>query len=483
MCGIVGILGQKAVAGDLVDALRRLEYRGYDFGGRCHRRERPSRPPPRRGQAQEPGAAALQPPPAGTHRPRPYALGDARQARRAQCPPAHERSRRGRAQRHHRELPGAARGAHRQGPRASRPRPTPRRSLHLISDHLDRGLAPVEAAKAALQQLRGAFALAIIFAGQDNLMIGARQGPPLAIGHGQGTMYLGSDAIALAPFTDTITYLEDGDWAVLSREQAQIFNLDGRKVERQAIKSVAKLAAGRQGQLPPLHGQGDPRAARGDQPHPRQLHRFRRWQRAPAGPRHRSRQRVAGVDLRLRHRLLRRHRRQVLAGALCAHPRRDRRRLRVPLSRAAAPPRAGWRSSSRSRARPPTRWPALQARQGARLPGDGRLQRQDVVDPARVPSDAAHGRRTGDWRRVHQSLHVHDPRALLIRHRAGIETRSCEAGCGGAAFREAPESPGAHGSCDRLQARGRGSRRSLLRVHEFHFHGSRHASRSPSRAR
>jgi glutamine---fructose-6-phosphate transaminase (isomerizing) len=111
--------------------------------------------------------------------------------------------------------------------------------LHLISDHLDRGLAPVEAAKAALQQLRGAFALAIIFAGQDNLMIGARQGPPLAIGHGQGSMYLGSDAIALAPFTDTITYLEDGDWAVLSREQAQIFNLDGRKVERQAIKSVA----------------------------------------------------------------------------------------------------------------------------------------------------------------------------------------------------------------------------------------------------
>jgi glucosamine--fructose-6-phosphate aminotransferase (isomerizing) len=90
-----------------------------------------------------------------------------------------------------------------------------------------------------LRRLQGAFALAIVFAGEDNLMIGARQGPPLAIGHGQGQMYLGSDAIALAPFTDTITYLEDGDCAVLSRETAEIFAFDGRKVERPAIKSVA----------------------------------------------------------------------------------------------------------------------------------------------------------------------------------------------------------------------------------------------------
>jgi glucosamine--fructose-6-phosphate aminotransferase (isomerizing) len=111
--------------------------------------------------------------------------------------------------------------------------------LHLVSDYLDQGLTPVEAAKAALQRLRGAFALAIIFAGQDNLMIGARQGPPLAIGHGRGEMYLGSDAIALAPFTDTITYLEDGDWAVLTREKAEVFDMEGRKVERPAIKSVA----------------------------------------------------------------------------------------------------------------------------------------------------------------------------------------------------------------------------------------------------
>ena len=95
------------------------------------------------------------------------------------------------------------------------------------------------AAQACLKRLRGAFALALIFAGDDNLMIGARQGPPLAIGHGKGEMYLGSDAIALAPFTDTITYLEDGDCAVLSRDLAEIFDPSGRKIERPAIRSVA----------------------------------------------------------------------------------------------------------------------------------------------------------------------------------------------------------------------------------------------------
>ena len=111
--------------------------------------------------------------------------------------------------------------------------------LHLVSDYLAQGLAPVDAAQSALRRLRGAFALGLIFAGDDNLMIGARQGPPLAIGHGNGEMYLGSDAIALAPFTDRITYLEDGDWAVLSRDKVQVYNLDGKPVQRAAIKSTA----------------------------------------------------------------------------------------------------------------------------------------------------------------------------------------------------------------------------------------------------
>src|SRR5664279_5603327 len=96
-----------------------------------------------------------------------------------------------------------------------------------------------EAVAASLKQLRGAFALAFLFAGEDDLMIGARKGSPLAIGYGDGEMYLGSDAIALAPFTDTISYLEDGDWAVMTHKGVEIHDEQGRKVERAVLKSTA----------------------------------------------------------------------------------------------------------------------------------------------------------------------------------------------------------------------------------------------------
>jgi glucosamine--fructose-6-phosphate aminotransferase (isomerizing) len=93
--------------------------------------------------------------------------------------------------------------------------------------------------KASLPQLRGAFALAFVFRGHGDLMIGARKGSPLAIGHGDGEMYLGSDAIALAPFTDTISYLEDGDWVVLTREVGVIYDAQGVVVNRAVLKSGA----------------------------------------------------------------------------------------------------------------------------------------------------------------------------------------------------------------------------------------------------
>jgi glucosamine--fructose-6-phosphate aminotransferase (isomerizing) len=111
--------------------------------------------------------------------------------------------------------------------------------VHVITDELGKGVTPQVAVKNALQRLQGAFALAIIFAGHDDLMIAARQGSPLAIGHGTGAMYLGSDAIALAPFTDAITYLEEGDWAVLRRAGVEIFDRAGVRVERPLVKSVA----------------------------------------------------------------------------------------------------------------------------------------------------------------------------------------------------------------------------------------------------
>ena len=114
--------------------------------------------------------------------------------------------------------------------------------LHLVDNLLQQGIKPVEAVKASLSQLRGAFALGFIFAGDDDLMIGARNGPPLAIGYGDGEMYLGSDAIALGPFTDTISYLEDGDWVVLTRKGAAIYDKNNAIVQREAIKHTASTS-------------------------------------------------------------------------------------------------------------------------------------------------------------------------------------------------------------------------------------------------
>jgi glucosamine--fructose-6-phosphate aminotransferase (isomerizing) len=109
---------------------------------------------------------------------------------------------------------------------------------HLISRELKRGATAAEAAFNALKRLEGAFALAIMFRADEDLIVGARNGPPLAVGHGDGEMYLGSDAIALAPFTNSITYLEDGDWAVIRRKTLEIFDMDGRPVQRKRQRSV-----------------------------------------------------------------------------------------------------------------------------------------------------------------------------------------------------------------------------------------------------
>ncbi len=103
---------------------------------------------------------------------------------------------------------------------------------HLITLRLAEGMAPKEAVFDTLRKLQGAFALGIVFAGEHDLLIAARQGSPLALGFGDGEMYLGSDALALAPLTNRIVYLEDGDWAVLTSTTAEIFDADGQTVER-----------------------------------------------------------------------------------------------------------------------------------------------------------------------------------------------------------------------------------------------------------
>ena len=103
----------------------------------------------------------------------------------------------------------------------------------LAAHHLARGAGPREAVQATLARLEGAFALAFLFAGAPDMMIVARRGSPLAIGHGDGEVFIGSDAIALAPLSDRITYLEDGDWAVLTRAAIDIRDADGRQVSRE----------------------------------------------------------------------------------------------------------------------------------------------------------------------------------------------------------------------------------------------------------
>jgi glucosamine--fructose-6-phosphate aminotransferase (isomerizing) len=238
MCGIVGILGSRPVAVDLVDALRRLEYRGYDSAGVAtvedgHLDRRRAEGKLRNLQlrlAERPleGRVGIGHTRWATHG-KPVER-NAHPHMNARVAVVHN----GIIENFHElrdEL--TARG------HCFQTETDTETVLHLVSDYLDRGEAPFAAAKAALGRLRGAFALAMIFAGEDNLMIGARQGPPLAVGHGRGEMYLGSDAIALAPFTDTITYLEDGELTVLSRERAEIFKFDGRRVERPPTTSVA----------------------------------------------------------------------------------------------------------------------------------------------------------------------------------------------------------------------------------------------------
>ena len=238
MCGIVGILGNKPVANDLVDALRRLEYRGYDSAGIATIEDGQLDRRRAEGKLRNLETRLSNQPLQGR-----TGIGHTRWA-------THGRPVERNAHPHMNERVAVVHNGIIENFQELRDELTAKgfkfqtetdteTVLHLLTHNLAQGMAPIDAAQDALNRLQGAFALGIIFAGDEDLMIGARQGPPLAIGHGDGEMYLGSDAIALAPFTDTITYLEDGDWAVLTRRGAKLYDLKGRSVDRPKIKSVA----------------------------------------------------------------------------------------------------------------------------------------------------------------------------------------------------------------------------------------------------
>ena len=231
MCGIVGILGRGAVAPLVVDALKRLEYRGYDSAGvatlengRLERRRA-------EGKLGNLELKLSQAPLSGA-----IGIGHTRWAThgRPNETNAHPHATDKLAVVHNGIIENFAElkaELQRDGIVFETETDT-EVVAQLVTAKLRAGKSPMEAVATTLPRLRGAFALAFLFEGVTDLLIGARHGPPLAVGWGDGEMYLGSDALALAPFTDEITYLEDGDWVVLTRSDAVIRDMDGHPVDR-----------------------------------------------------------------------------------------------------------------------------------------------------------------------------------------------------------------------------------------------------------
>ncbi|NKB52438.1 MAG: glutamine--fructose-6-phosphate transaminase (isomerizing) [Rhizobiaceae bacterium] len=237
MCGIVGIVGTRPVAPLIVDALKRLEYRGYDSAGVATVEQGVLDRRRAEGKLVNLQERLDSSPLSGT-----IGIGHTRWATHG-APievNAHPHFSSGVAVVHNgiienfREL---RKNLEADGFEFSSQTDT-EVVAHLVEKGLRDGLSPEDAAHQAIQQLRGAFALAVMFDSDDNLIVAARSGPPLAIGHGEGEMYLGSDAVALAPFTNRITYLEDGDWAIIRRNDLAIFDTSGQTVSRQQQTSV-----------------------------------------------------------------------------------------------------------------------------------------------------------------------------------------------------------------------------------------------------
>jgi len=238
MCGIVGILGREPVADQLVDALKRLEYRGYDSAGIAtleagHLTRRRAE-----GKLKNLERRLEQHPLTGT-----AGIGHTRWA-------THGKPNETNAHPHASDQVAVVHNGiienfselreelKQQGFKFESETDT-EVVAHLVTREMKKGVGPVPAVAATLPQLKGAFALAFLFEGEEDVLIGARRGSPLAVGYGEGEMYLGSDAIALAPFTDTISYLEDGDWVVVQRKGAEVRDSGGHTVQRPVLKSNA----------------------------------------------------------------------------------------------------------------------------------------------------------------------------------------------------------------------------------------------------
>ena len=247
MCGIIGIVGKDAVSDRLVDGLKRMEYRGYDSAGVCTVHEgklirrraegklvnlvealKKEDAPGMIGIAHTRWATHGAPTTSNAH---PHATSEVALVHNGiieNFKPLREKlSARGRSFESETDTEVVA---------------------HLVSEQVEAGKSPQEAVQTVLPQLRGAFALAIAFKSNPDLLIGARLGSPLVVGYGEGETYLGSDALALAPLTQKIAYLEEGDWVVINGDGAQIFDSTNNPVEREVTTSGVSAATIEKGQ-------------------------------------------------------------------------------------------------------------------------------------------------------------------------------------------------------------------------------------------
>jgi glucosamine--fructose-6-phosphate aminotransferase (isomerizing) len=241
MCGIIGIVGTRPVAERLIDSLRRLEYRGYDSAGIAgvtaagvaRRRAKGKIKALEEVLTLEPLEASV-----GIGHTR-WATHGAPSTRNAH---PHQSGRVTVVHNGIIENFAELRAALEAKGRTFESDTDTEVIAHLIDEQLNGGQAPLAALKATLDQIKGAYALGVLIDGEDKLILGARHGSPLVIGHGEGEMFLGSDALAVGPFTNRVSFLEEGDYVAIDHDAAFIFDRDGQPVERPAVTVPASAA-------------------------------------------------------------------------------------------------------------------------------------------------------------------------------------------------------------------------------------------------
>jgi glucosamine--fructose-6-phosphate aminotransferase (isomerizing) len=242
MCGIIGILGREEVSDRLMQGLRRLEYRGYDSAGICTIVDGALERRRAEGKLDNLAKVLAEKPLHGTS-----GIAHTRWA-------THGAPTLGNAHPHivggvalvHNGIIENFKPLRAEMAAAGRTFSSETDSevvAHLVDHELEQGKSPQQAVAAVLPRLHGAFAITIMFRDHPDLLIGARMGAPLTVGYGEGETYLGSDALALAGLTQRIAYLDEGDWAVITRGGATIFDRDNRQVERAIVSSGASAAA------------------------------------------------------------------------------------------------------------------------------------------------------------------------------------------------------------------------------------------------